>query len=73
MINGGLILIFILGFLAILQNVVKIIRQQKHVDDYKLRKIIDTTIKYDKDYDAVIGHLGLCEKCQKRLDEISRE
>ncbi len=71
---GGILSILIfLSFFTILQVVVQIIRQQKHLEDETLRKIVDTTIKDEDNYDAAIAHLGICEKCQKRLEEISLE
>ncbi len=66
-------LLAIFCFYAMLQSIIKIIRQQKHLDDDVLRQVVDTTIKYEDYYEATIGHLGICGKCQQRLDEISRE
>lgn len=56
-----------------MQVISKIIQQQKCLDDDDLKKVVTTEIRYQDNYDAAIAHLGICRKCQKRLDEISRQ
>lgn len=68
-----LILLICFCFYAVFQTVIKIIQQHQHLEDETLRKVVDTTIKYEDNYDAAIAHLGICDKCKERLDEISRE
>ncbi len=68
-----IVLLVFLCFYTILQGVTKLLQQRKHLEDDTLRKVVDTSIRYEKNYDAAIGHLGICEKCQKRLEEISKE
>lgn len=58
---------------TVMQVIVKVIQQQKCLDDDDLRKVVTTEIRLQSNYDAAIAHLGICRKCQKRLDEISRE
>lgn len=56
-----------------MQIITKIIQQQKCLDDNDLRMVVSTEIRYQDNYDAAIAHLGICRKCEKRLEEISRE
>ena len=67
------VLLLIITAYTVMQVIAKIIQQQKCLDDDDLRMIVTTEIRYQDNYDAAIAHLGICRKCQKRLDEISRE
>lgn len=73
MVSGIITFLLIICIYTAVQVISKIIRQQKHLDDETLKKVVKTTIKYENNYDDVIAHLGICEKCQDRLHEISKE
>jgi hypothetical protein len=68
-----ILLLLIITAYSVMQIITKIIQQQKCLDDNDLRMVVSTEIRYQDNYDAAIAHLGICRKCEKRLEEISRE
>ena len=64
------IFLIIFGVFTIFKIIFKIIQQQRHIDDILLEKVTNGTIKDDPNYDRVIGHLGICERCRNRIDEL---
>lgn len=66
------ILIFILG-LIILHRIKKIWGQRACPDAETLKDYFEGRLKKQDidEYERVIGHLGICEKCQTRLTDLA--
>ena len=68
-----LIILFLLVASIVFTRLRVIFRQYQCVEDENLRSYLYGKLKKSdpKEYEHLIAHLGLCEKCQERLHEIS--
>lgn len=62
-----------ISLLAVLRIGYQIIQQRRCPDNYTLKNLTKSRWKntHQREYQRVISHLGLCEKCTKRLEEIN--
>ncbi len=66
----------VIGCIYIVAKVaIRIYNQYQHVDDDVMRAFISGKLReYDSDeYRRVISHLGLCNKCQEKLNRMTFE
>ena len=57
----------------VVKIVIQIVQQQKHLDEEDLYNLMRNKLnKYGPEYSRIIKHLGICEKCQKRLESYSQ-
>lgn len=66
------LILAIISFVAVMLLVIKIRDQNACPGDSELRQVV----LYRKDIndpkaDRIISHLGICTKCQKRIDEMN--
>lgn len=51
--------------------ILKILSQRKHLTDIELRSISRIRPNH-RDYGRIIGHLGQCEKCRQRMEDLEK-
>ncbi len=62
--------IILLCLFSVVSIIFKIIGQRKCVSEATLRRFMAQRLRTGEK-DHVIAHLGICEKCQQKLEEIS--
>ena len=66
--NLFLILALILAFVSF-KIILKIIGQRKHLSDEDLRSLSRISHR-DESYNRIISHIGQCERCRNRMDDL---
>ena len=66
-----LIFAVILGVVSLL-IIKKIIGQRKHLSDNDLRSLSRLS-PHDADYNRVVSHIGQCERCRIRMDDLQHD
>ena len=52
--------------------ILKIIGQRKHLSDNDLRSLSRLNPS-DDNYSRIVGHIGQCEQCRNRMDDLQHE
>ena len=66
-------ILLLFSFFAVLGVLRQIWAQQQHLTDKDIKDLVQLKLRdREEAYHRIVSHLGICDKCQKKLEEFNK-